>query len=97
MKTRRRHSADRDSSRRAGRRLVVVPEQPAAAADPVWQCRYPHRQHELPRWRWLASLTVDEGDSIRAGQTLGELDRAPYENALLQAQANVSTARRSMT
>ena len=40
----------------------------------------------------LASLTVDEGDSIRAGQTLGELDRAPYENALLQAQANVSTA-----
>ncbi len=30
----------------------------------------------------LASLTVDEGDSIRAGQTLGELDRAPYENAL---------------
>ncbi|HCI6527241.1 TPA: secretion protein HlyD [Klebsiella quasipneumoniae subsp. quasipneumoniae] len=40
----------------------------------------------------LASLTVDEGDSIRAGQTLGELDRAPYENALQQAQANVSTA-----
>lgn len=40
----------------------------------------------------LASLTVDEGDSIRAGQPLGELDRAPYENALLQAQANVSTA-----
>ncbi|MCH9421427.1 secretion protein HlyD [Klebsiella quasipneumoniae] len=40
----------------------------------------------------LASLTVDEGDSIRAGQTLGELDRSPYENALLQAQANVSTA-----
>lgn len=40
----------------------------------------------------LASLTVDEGDSIRTGQTLGELDRAPYENALLQAQANVSTA-----
>ncbi|WP_180350521.1 HlyD family secretion protein [Klebsiella pneumoniae] len=40
----------------------------------------------------LASLTVDEGDSIRAGQTLGALDRAPYENALLQAQANVSTA-----
>ena len=33
----------------------------------------------------LASLTVDEGDSIRAGQTLGELDRAPYENALMMA------------
>ncbi|HGS6999707.1 TPA: biotin/lipoyl-binding protein, partial [Klebsiella pneumoniae] len=40
----------------------------------------------------LASLSVDEGDAIKAGQTLGQLDRAPYENALQQAQANVSTA-----
>ncbi|KNC08828.1 membrane protein [Klebsiella sp. RIT-PI-d] len=40
----------------------------------------------------LASLTVDEGDTIKAGQVLGELDRAPYQNALLQAKANVSTA-----
>ncbi len=40
----------------------------------------------------LASLNVDEGDAIKAGQTLGEIDKAPYENALLQAQANVSTA-----
>lgn len=40
----------------------------------------------------LATLAVDEGDKIRAGQTLGELDRAPYQNALLQAKANVSTA-----
>lgn len=40
----------------------------------------------------LASLTVDEGDAIKAGQVLGELDRAPYQNALLQAKANVSTA-----
>ncbi|POP45997.1 secretion protein HlyD [Superficieibacter electus] len=40
----------------------------------------------------LASLTVDEGDSIKAGQVLGELDRAPYQNALMQANANVSTA-----
>lgn len=39
----------------------------------------------------LASLDVDEGDKIQAGQTLGQLDRAPYENALQQAQANVST------
>lgn len=45
----------------------------------------------------LASLTVDEGDSIRAGQTLGELDRAPYENALLQAQPMSPPPRRSMT
>lgn len=40
----------------------------------------------------LASLSVDEGDAIKAGQTLGEIDKAPYENALLQAQANVTTA-----
>ncbi|SCC02083.1 HlyD family secretion protein [Kosakonia oryzendophytica] len=40
----------------------------------------------------LASLAVDEGDTIKRGQLLGELDKAPYENALLQAQANVSTA-----
>ncbi len=39
-------------------------------------------------------MTVDEGDSIRAGQTLGELDRAPYENALLQAQAMSPPPRR---
>lgn len=41
----------------------------------------------------LQALNVDEGDTIKAGQTLGQLDRAPYENALLQAKANVSTAR----
>jgi HlyD family secretion protein len=40
----------------------------------------------------LASLSVDEGDAIKAGQTLGMLDKAPYENALLQAKANVSVA-----
>ena len=41
----------------------------------------------------LASLAVDEGDTITAGQVLGEIDKAPYENALLQAKANVSTAK----
>jgi HlyD family secretion protein len=40
----------------------------------------------------LASLAVDEGDAITAGQVLGELDRAPYENALMQAKANVAAA-----
>ncbi|OLR20382.1 secretion protein HlyD [Enterobacter kobei] len=40
----------------------------------------------------LQTLNVDEGDQLKAGQTLGVLDRAPYENALLQAKANVSTA-----
>jgi HlyD family secretion protein len=38
----------------------------------------------------LASLAVDEGDAITAGQVLGKLDRAPYENALMQAKANVA-------
>ncbi|WP_052284738.1 secretion protein HlyD [Kluyvera genomosp. 1] len=40
----------------------------------------------------LQSLSVDEGDAIKQGQTLGELDKAPYENALMQAKANVATA-----
>ena len=40
----------------------------------------------------LASLTVDEGDAITTGQTLGQLDKAPFENALLQARAGVSVA-----
>ncbi|MCR6466732.1 secretion protein HlyD [Enterobacter sp. HG048] len=40
----------------------------------------------------LASLSVDEGDAIKTGQTLGMLDKAPYENALLQAKAGVSVA-----
>lgn len=40
----------------------------------------------------LATLAVDEGDTINAGQPLGTIDSAPYENALLQAKANVSTA-----
>jgi HlyD family secretion protein len=40
----------------------------------------------------LASLNVDEGDAIKSGQTLGMLDKAPYENALMQAKAGVSVA-----
>lgn len=40
----------------------------------------------------LAALQVDEGDAIKAGATLGELDQGPYQNALLQAQANVAAA-----
>jgi len=40
----------------------------------------------------LQSLTVDEGDAIKRGQTLGQLDTAPFENALMQAKAIVSTA-----
>ena len=39
----------------------------------------------------LQSLNVDEGDAIKQGQTLGQLDKAPYENALMQAKANVAT------
>lgn len=37
----------------------------------------------------LESLSVDEGDPVAQGQVLGQLDKQPYENALLQAQANV--------
>lgn len=40
----------------------------------------------------LASLAVDEGDAIKAGQVLGTLDKAPYENALMQARASVAVA-----
>ncbi len=93
-KTRRRHSADRDSSRRAGRRLVwwyqSSRQQPLTLYGNV-DIRTVNMSFRALAVGW-PSLTVDEGDSIRAGQTLGELDRAPYENALLQAQANVSTA-----
>ena len=37
----------------------------------------------------LASLAVEEGDGISAGQVLGQLDARPYENALAQAEADV--------
>lgn len=35
---------------------------------------------------------MDEGDAIKAGQVLGELDHKPYEIALMQAKAGVSVA-----
>lgn len=40
----------------------------------------------------LATLHVDEGDSIKAGQPIAELDTAPHNNALRQADANVASA-----
>jgi HlyD family secretion protein len=40
----------------------------------------------------LQALQVDEGDAVKTGQTLGEIDHAPYQNALMQAQANVAAA-----
>ncbi|MCT4701271.1 secretion protein HlyD [Enterobacteriaceae bacterium H20N1] len=40
----------------------------------------------------LAALEVDEGDAIKAGETLGILDKGPYQNALQQAEANVAAA-----
>jgi hypothetical protein len=40
----------------------------------------------------LAALNIDEGDTIKAGEPLGVLDQGPYDNALLQAQANVAAA-----
>ncbi|WON78010.1 secretion protein HlyD [Serratia sp. UGAL515B_01] len=41
----------------------------------------------------LATLAVDEGDSVAPGQLLGKLDDTPYLNALQQAQANVTSAK----
>lgn len=40
----------------------------------------------------LQALQVDEGDAVKKGQTLGEIDHAPYQNALMQAKANVAAA-----
>ncbi|MEJ5072498.1 secretion protein HlyD [Enterobacter ludwigii] len=40
----------------------------------------------------LQALQVDEGDAVQKGQTLGEIDHAPYQNALMQANANVAAA-----
>jgi len=40
----------------------------------------------------LQALQVDEGDAVQKGQTLGEIDHAPYQNALMQAKANVAAA-----
>ncbi|KKZ19217.1 membrane protein [Serratia marcescens] len=45
----------------------------------------------------LASLTVDEGDTVQPGQLLGKLDDAPYRNALQQAEANVGSARAKLS
>ena len=38
----------------------------------------------------LASLSVDEGDTVRAGQELGRLDATPIELELNEARANAS-------
>ncbi|WP_429620201.1 secretion protein HlyD [Serratia sp. 2723] len=40
----------------------------------------------------LASLNVDEGDSIEPGDILGKLDYVPYINAQNEADANVAAA-----
>lgn len=36
----------------------------------------------------LQNLSVDEGDPVKAGDTLGRMDPAPYELALKQAESN---------
>lgn len=40
----------------------------------------------------LASLSVDEGDAVEAGQVLAMLDSEPFEEALAAAQAQVAEA-----
>ncbi|MDU4433722.1 MAG: secretion protein HlyD [Pluralibacter gergoviae] len=40
----------------------------------------------------LQALKVDEGDAVRAGEQVGELDAAPYQHALQQAIANADAA-----
>ncbi|PHM29946.1 secretion protein HlyD [Xenorhabdus budapestensis] len=45
----------------------------------------------------LENLLVDEGETITAGQLLGQLDNSPFNNALNQAKANRDTARANLT
>lgn len=45
----------------------------------------------------LATLHVDEGDSVTAGQVLGELDREPYAIAVEQARADVSAQKAQLS
>jgi HlyD family secretion protein len=40
----------------------------------------------------LASLDVDEGDTVTRGMLLGKLDDAPFVNSLNEAKANVAAA-----
>ncbi|MDE1487117.1 secretion protein HlyD [Xenorhabdus bovienii] len=44
----------------------------------------------------LAALQVDEGDTITAGQALGQLDNAPFINALNQAKATRDAAKANL-
>ncbi|CDG87778.1 secretion protein HlyD [Xenorhabdus bovienii] len=44
----------------------------------------------------LAALQVDEGDAITAGQALGQLDNAPFINALNQAKATRDAAKATL-
>ncbi|CBJ80112.1 putative multidrug resistance membrane protein [Xenorhabdus bovienii str. Jollieti] len=44
----------------------------------------------------LAALQVDEGDTITAGQALGQLDNTPFINALNQAKATRDAAKANL-
>ncbi|CDM90805.1 secretion protein HlyD [Xenorhabdus bovienii] len=44
----------------------------------------------------LAALQVDEGDAITVGQALGQLDNAPFINALNQAKATRDAAKATL-
>ena len=45
----------------------------------------------------LAALQVDEGDTVIAGQQIGELDREPYRIAVLQATAAVAAQKAQLS
>jgi HlyD family secretion protein len=45
----------------------------------------------------LHELSVDEGDTVKQGQIIGNIDDRPYQNALQQAQANVMAAQAQLS
>jgi membrane fusion protein YbhG len=45
----------------------------------------------------IAQLKMDEGDVVRAGEPIAELDRVPFENDFAAAQAGVAQARAELS
>ena len=45
----------------------------------------------------IATMKVQEGDKVAAGETLGELDRVPFENGVAAARADADQAQAQLT